>query len=155
MLFRSPGIVEIDTPVFTAVVNSTCAADCTLTQANVDGNSTIVVESTVAGPITITVPNPKNTTIGRIVYITASPTSNNFNLAAGSPSISMRPNSTATLVWNGTVWTAAGADASTSLQQVYDNTTPSTSAASIITSATAKTLLFKAGSGFEIGRAHV
>lgn len=40
----------------------------------------------------------------------------------GNQDIAMRKNTTATMIWNGIDWTAAGASSSTTLQAAYDNT---------------------------------
>lgn len=49
----------------------------------------------------------------------------------------MRQNSTATLIFNGTDWTAAGASSSTTLQAAYDNTLASAGGAEIVLNNTA------------------
>ncbi|MEZ6330640.1 MAG: hypothetical protein R3B12_01345 [Candidatus Saccharimonadales bacterium] len=48
--------------------------------------------------------------------------------------IAMRQNTTATMIWNGSQWTAAGASSSTTLQAAYDNTLSSAGGAEIILS---------------------
>jgi fibronectin-binding autotransporter adhesin len=153
-----PGVVKIDTPVFTSVSQTytqtgnnqafpAAGAETTTTQSNIDNNGTLNV--TIAGAFTgatLTIPSPRNNTAGRVLYITVSSTSATFTLAAtGMPSINMIANDTAMLVWNGTAWTASAA--ASSLQQVYNNT--STSPASIITTSASKNLLFQAGVGFD------
>jgi hypothetical protein len=142
-----PGVVLIDTPVFTAAAPQSIGTTSTITQSLVDNNSTVPINATATG-LTITIPTPLNTTTGRIIYITAVNGSNDFTLQpTGSNSIAMKANSTATLVYNGTAWTAAGADASTSLQQVYNNTT--TIPVSITTTSATKTFLIQAGQTFD------
>ena len=83
--------------------------------------------------ITIPAPNAGNQVIGRLLYIPAVG-SNDFNisLAGTSISIAMKPNSTATLIWNGTGWTAAGASSSTDLQSAYNNTLTSAGGAELV-----------------------
>jgi hypothetical protein len=44
----------------------------------------------------------------------------------------MRANNTATLIWNGSDWTAAGASSSTDLQSAYNNTLTSAGGAEIV-----------------------
>lgn len=142
----TPGVVSIDQPVFTATTETASGASYALAQANVDGFSTIVVtESTSNG--TVTVPAPRNTTTGRVVYITAAG-SNSFTLSpSGGPSVNMSPGNTTMLVWNNalTQWTASAS--ASSLQQAYNNT--STSPASIVTTSATKNVLFQAGVGFD------
>ncbi len=48
--------------------------------------------------------------------------------------IAMRQNTTATMIWNGSDWTAAGASSSTTLQSAYDNTLQSAGGAELIVS---------------------
>lgn len=125
------GLVKVGAAAFSSVTNTTCAANCTLTQANIDTYSTIVVNSSTAG-ITMTLPDPTTTTVnGRIIYIVAANGSSDFVLESNSGGslidIAMRQNATATMVWNGTDWTAAGASNATTLQATYNNgTNPST-----------------------------
>jgi hypothetical protein len=47
----------------------------------------------------------------------------------------MKANSTATLIWNGTGWTAAGASSSTDLQSAYNNTLTSAGGAELVLNA--------------------
>ena len=86
-------------------------------------------------------PDPINTTAGKIVYVTAYGGSNDFSLSVNGGGqgniIAMRQNTTATMVWNGTDWTAAGASSSTTLQTAYDNTLTSAGGAEIILNNTA------------------
>jgi hypothetical protein len=141
------GYVEIANPVFTATTQS-FGSSTSVTQSIVDGFSTVVMTAT-ATTLTLTLPDPTQTVTGKVFYVSAAAASNDFTLAAngGALSISMRANSTATMIWNGSDWTAAGADSSTSLQQVYNNT--ATSPVSIITTSAAKTFLLQAGAGFD------
>lgn len=101
--------------------------------SGIDSYSTIVASATTAG-LTITVPTPTFQAVGRIVYVSAANGSNDFSLslAGTSVEIAMKANSTATLIWNGTGWTAAGASSSTTLQAAYDNTLVSAGGAEIL-----------------------
>jgi len=101
--------------------------------SGIDSYSTIVASATAAG-LTITVPTPTFQTVGRVVYVSAANGSNDFalSLAGTSVEIAMKANSTATLIWNGTGWTAAGASSSTTLQAAYDNTLVSAGGAEIL-----------------------
>jgi len=142
------GLVVIDTPTFTTASTQNCAgADCTITQANVNNSGAVVVTFSSTG-FEAAIPDPTITTAGRIVYVTAANGSSDFTLclndvAAGGTydgtcntttgnSIAMRANTTATLVWNGSDWTAAGASSSTDLQAAYNNTLTSAGAAELV-----------------------
>lgn len=124
------GLVKMGATSFTTATNAPCAADCTITQSYVDSNSTIIISSS-GTDITITLPAPTNTTQGRLTYITTTTTSNDFTLAANSGgdllSVTMRKNTTATMVWNGSAWTPGGASNAITLQATYNNgSNPST-----------------------------
>ena len=140
-----PGVISIDTPVFTASALQAYAVDTTVSTALIDTNSTLLVTVSAIGR-TITIPAPTNNATGRIVYVTVANGSNAFTLSpSGGPSINLSANSTAMLVWNGAQWTASAS--ASSLQQTYNNT--STSPASIVTTSTTKTVLIKAGATFD------
>src|SRR6185437_7620370 len=53
--------------------------------------------------------------------------------------VSMRQNTSATMVWNGSRWGAAGASSSTDLQAAYDNTLQNAGGAELIVSHTSNT----------------
>jgi hypothetical protein len=139
------GVVFIDTPVFTATTFSTGALTSNgqsfaVPQLDIDGNSTEIVTVGTGGAnctafngAILTLGAPTRSIQGRVFYVSSGPTSCDFVLTpAGSSSIAMKPNSTATMVWNGTAWTAAGASASTTLQAAYDNTLASAGGAEIL-----------------------
>ncbi|HSX33889.1 MAG TPA: hypothetical protein VLF91_06155 [Candidatus Saccharimonadales bacterium] len=108
---------------------------CSVT--GVDTYSTIAINAATTGlSISIPVPNASNQVIGRILYITGVSGSSDFTIVTGGTSISigMKANSTATLIWNGTGWTAAGASSSTDLQSAYNNTLTSAGGAELIVS---------------------
>jgi len=140
-----PGVVYIDTPVFTSSgTTDTFSTTQTMAASLVDNASTVVVSASAAN-LTLTMPSPSNNSVGRTVYITVANGSQTFTLSlgAGFPSLNMLANTTAALVWNGSGWT--GGSAASSLQQVYNDT--STTPASIVTTSTTKTLLVQAGVG--------
>ncbi len=85
--------------------------------STVDTYTAITVDQTTASQ-TLTVPSPTDTTAGRVVYI-SNIGSASFTLL-GSP---IGANVTATLVWNGTAWTFAGADGSSILNQTSSTQT--------------------------------
>jgi hypothetical protein len=102
--------------------------------------TSFVITDTAAA--SITVPNP-TAGAGSIVYISNSASSTtSFTLLTANLGVG----STATLVYNGSAWSFAGADTN-SLQTVYDNT--ATSPASIVTSSATKNVLFQAGVSFD------
>lgn len=119
------GLVNLGASAYTAATNAVCAADCTITQSNVDSYGTVIVNASTSN-ITITLPAPTNTTAaGRIIYITTASGSLDFALATNSGgntvSVAMRKNATATMIWNGSAWTPGGASNATTLQAVYAN----------------------------------
>jgi hypothetical protein len=132
------GLVVIDTPTYSTASAQNCATNCTITQANVNNNGVVLVNSTAAG-LSVTLPDPTNLTAGRVVYVTAGLGSNDFTLVVNGGGtgneIAMRANTTATMIWNGTDWTAAGASSSTTLQAAYDNTLTSAGGAELVLAA--------------------
>jgi len=133
---NTKGLVVIDTPTYTTAARQDCGTTpCAITQANVDSTGAVIINATAAS-LTVTLPDPLNTTAGRIVYVTAYGGSNDFSLSVNGGGtgnlISMRQNTTATMIWNGTDWTAAGASSSTTLQAAYDNTLTSAGGAEIV-----------------------
>ncbi len=139
------GLVILTTPTFQTAGTQSCSGSCTITQANIDGSSTIVINVTSGSGVVVTMPNPTITgTYGRVVYVTAASGSLDFTLrvnggGAGND-ISMRSNTTATMIWGpgsgSGAWTAAGASSSTTLQAAYDNTLTSAGGAELILSKT-------------------
>jgi hypothetical protein len=147
------GLVVLTTPTFSATTNDPncfplalapngANADCTIAQASVNNSSTIIVGFAQQGK-TATLPNPTLNTIGRVVYISASSLSKDFTLAINGGGtgnqVAMRANTSATMIWNGSAWTAAGASSSTTLQAAYDNTLQGAGGAELIVSKTANT----------------
>ena len=162
------GLVVIDTPTFTTASTQNCAAaDCTITQANIDSNGAVIVSFTSTG-LEAAMPDPNITTAGRIVYVTAANGSSDFTLCLNDVaangtydgtcntttgnSIAMRANTTATLVWNGSDWTAAGASSSTDLQAAYNNTLSSAGGAEVVlkNSSSSNGLTIRNGTGTDL-----
>lgn len=119
------GIVTLGPAAYSAGTNTSCAADCTISQSLVDNYGTIVVNSTGTS-IVMTLPPPTNTaTTGRIVYIATAAGGQDYTLTANTGgdivSVAMRQNTTASMIWNGTAWTPGGASNATTLQAVYNN----------------------------------
>lgn len=146
----APGLVVITTPTFsTTMADPNCftggapvTATCTISQNSVNSTSAIVVGFSADGQ-TATLPDPAVPTPGRVVYVTASNTSLDFTLSVNAGGqgnqIAMRKNTTATMIWNGADWTAAGASSSTTLQAAYDNTLQSAGGAELVVSKTGAT----------------
>ena len=114
------GLVVINTPTFSTVTNdancyaggAVVAASCTISNSTVNNSAAVVVGFSTTAQ-TATLPDPANTTAGRIMYVTAASGSQDFTLSmngggAGN-SISMREKITASLLWNGSDWTSTGA----------------------------------------------
>ena len=146
----SNGLVVIKTPTFSTTANdpncytggALVAASCTIAASSVNNSAAILVGFNTTGQ-TSTLPNPTNATAGRVIYITAANGSNDFTLLVNGGGIgnliAMRQNTTATMIWNGSAWTAAGASSSTTLQSSYDNTLQSAGGAELIVSHTSTT----------------
>lgn len=113
------GLVILGTPTFSTVTNDTncytsgalVATSCTLATGSVDGSAAIIVGFSTDSK-SVTVPDPSNTTAGRVIYIMAADTSHKFNLSlngggAGN-TYSMVENTATTLMWNGSDWVVAG-----------------------------------------------
>jgi hypothetical protein len=139
------GLVVIDTPtVNTTTTDANCGAttavNCTIAAATVNNTSSVIVGAS-ASNVTISMPDPTITTAGRIFYFTAANASQDFTLSLNGGgvgnTIAMRQNTTATLIWNGSDWTAAGASSSTTLQSAYDSTLSSAGGAEIVLNNTA------------------
>ncbi len=131
------GIVIINQPTLATAGSQSCGSNCTVTQASVDGYGAVIINATAAS-LTATLPDPGNATAGRLVYVTAANGSNDFTLSVNGGGtgnqIAMRQNTTATMIWNGSDWTAAGASSSTTLQAAYNNTLTSAGGAELLVS---------------------
>ena len=103
------GLVMLGTPTFSTNTNTNCATNCTISQSHIDNGSQVIVRATATG-LTITMPDPTILTAGRLVYVTAANTSNDFTLLVNGGGtgnqIAMRQNTSATMIWNGSDWTA-------------------------------------------------
>jgi hypothetical protein len=145
----SNGLVILTTTSAQTVNDSNCynvLASCTISLTSLNNNSAIIAGFPTTAGQTVTLPNPPNTTAGRQVYVTASNGSQDFTLIANSGAgagieqdIAMRQNTSATMVWNGADWTAAGASSSTTLQSAYNNTLQSAGGAELVVSKTSST----------------
>lgn len=146
----SNGLVVMTTPTFSTTTNdpncyaggAPVAASCSIAQTSINNSAAILVGFNTDGR-TATMPDPTITTAGRVIYVTASGTSSDFTLSVNGGGqgnqIAMRKNTTATMIWNGSDWTAAGASSSTTLQAAYDNTLQSAGGAELVVSKTGTT----------------
>lgn len=126
------GLVVINTPTFqTTTSDANCytsgavvASSCTITTTSVNNSAAVIIGFSASGK-TATLPDPTITTAGRVLYVTAASGSSDFTLSFNAGGIgnrvTLRQNATATMIWNGSDWTAAGASNSTTLQSSYDN----------------------------------
>lgn len=146
----SNGLVVLTTPTFSTTANdpncytggALVTSSCTIATSSVNNSSAIFAGFSTTGK-TVTLPDPANTTAGRIIYLTAANGSQDFTLLVNGGgtgnSIAMRQNTSATMIWNGSDWTAAGASSSTTLQSAYDNTLQSAGGAELVVGHTANT----------------
>jgi len=126
------GLVVLTTPTFSTVTNdancytsgAAVALSCTVSQSSVNNSSAVLVGFSAVGQ-TASLPDPTNTTAGRILYVMAANDSENFTLSmngggAGNEII-MRKNATSTIMWNGSDWTVAGTSSATALKDTYNS----------------------------------
>ncbi len=144
------GLVVFSTPTFSTTSNdANCftggalvSTTCNIATTSVNNSSAVIVGFSTLGQ-SANLPDPTLLTAGRVVYITAANGSNDFTLNVNGGgvgnSIAMRQNTSATMIWNGSDWTAAGASSSTTLQSAYDNTLQSAGGAELIVSKTSTT----------------
>ena len=140
------GLVVINTPTFQTTTNDTncytgsalVSSSCTFTSTSVNSSSVLIAGFTTAGQVA-TLPDPAITTAGRIIYVTAANSSKEFTLRANTgagigveQNVTLRQNTTATMIWNGSDWTVAGGSNSTTLQNTYDNTPQNAGSADIV-----------------------
>ena len=146
------GLVVINTPTFTTASTQACGSNCNITQANIDGSGGVLINATATG-LTVTLSDPTIITAGRIMYVTNVSATNDFILSAnaGASTVTLKPNTSATMVWNGSDWTAAGASSSTDLQAAYNNTASSAGAAELVlkNTATSNGLTVRNGTGLD------
>lgn len=144
------GLVVLATPTFSTTVNdpncytggALVAVSCTFAASSVNNSAAVLAGFSTTGQ-SANLPDPTIATAGRVVYVTAANGSNDFTLIVNGGgtgnSIAMRQNTTATMIWNGSDWTAAGASSSTTLQSAYDNTLQSAGGAELVVSKTSTT----------------
>lgn len=144
------GLVVLGTPTFSTTIDdpncytggALVTSSCTIALSSVNNSAAVLVGFSSDGQ-TATLPAPTITTAGRVIYISAANNSKDFTLQVNGGGtgnqVAMRQNTTATMVWNGAAWTAAGASSSTTLQAAYDNTLQSAGGAELVVSKTAAT----------------
>jgi hypothetical protein len=128
------GLVVLGTPTFQTASVQNFTGSGNITAANVNGNGAILISSNAAG-YTATLGDPTITTAGRVVYVTNTGSYDmtlSVNGGGTGNTVTLKPNTTATMIWNGSDWTAAGASSSTDLQAAYDNTATSAGGAEIV-----------------------
>jgi len=136
------GLVVLNTPTYSTASTQTSGTSVNVTQSNVDSFGTIILNASSAGiNYTLGSPTLGASAAGRLIYVTAANGSADFTLRANvgggigvEQNIAMRQNTTATMIWNGSQWTAAGASSSTTLQAAYDNTLTSAGGAELLLS---------------------
>lgn len=138
------GLTIIDTPTFSSAPVQSSASSINVFQSDIDKFGIVNLNAT-ANNVTFTLTAPSRTTnaAGRIIYVTAVNGSNNFILKANTgggigveQTIPMKQNTSATLVWTGSLWTVAGSATPNSLQSTYDSNIQSAGDAVIVTSDT-------------------
>jgi hypothetical protein len=134
------GLVVIDTATYSAATVQNFTGNANITQSNIDSFGSVLISGDVAGRIaTLTDPTLGASAAGRVIYVTNSGSVDitlSANTVGVALSITLKPASTATMFWNGTDWTAAGASSSTDLQAAYNNTAASAGNAEIVLSST-------------------
>ena len=131
------GLVVVNTAAFSAATVQAFTGNANITQANIDTYGTILISSNAAG-YTATLTDPTTTTTGRVIYVTntgAYDMTLSVNGGGSGNTVTLKPNTTATMVWNGADWTAAGASSSTDLQAAYNNTATSAGGAELVLNA--------------------
>ena len=141
------GLVILETPVYaTTTDDSSCytsgalvASSCTLSATTINTSAAALVGFSTGGQAA-TIPDPTNQTAGRIFYVMAAGGSEPFTLRANvgdgtgvEQNITMRQNTTATMVWNGSSWTSAGASNTVTIQDAYNNSLQSADGGAEIT----------------------
>lgn len=131
------GLVVIGTASYQTASVQNFTGSGAITQANIDSNSAVLISSDAAG-YTATLGDPTITTAGKVIYVTNSGLYDmtlSVNGGGAGNTVTLKPNTTATMIWNGNDWTAAGASSSTDLQAAYNNTATSAGGAELVLNA--------------------
>lgn len=125
------GSVIINTPTFaTATSDPNCytssavvAASCTIADSSVNNSAAVIVGFSTTGQ-TATLPDPAVTTAGRVLYVMAADTTEDFTLSinGGATSLALSAHTTTVLIWNGTDWTTQNGSTSSVLKSADNNT---------------------------------
>lgn len=117
------GLVVLTTPTFSTVIDdphcytggALVSSSCTIASSSVNNSAGILVGFDTVDQ-TATLPDPIIKTAGRVIYVMAAGDSEVFTIVINGGGedneITMKPNTTATMVWNGSAWTASGATTS-------------------------------------------
>lgn len=135
----SKGLVVIDTPAYASATTQSSAISTSITQANIDSFGVVTLNATAANVgFTLGAPSLGANAAGRVIYVTAANGSQDLTLRANvgggtgvEQNVSLRQNNTATMLWNGSLWTVAGSSPGT-LQSAYDNTPQSAGKTEIV-----------------------
>lgn len=127
------GLVILNTPTFSTVTNdANCytggapvASSCTASASTINSASGMMIGFSATGQ-TATLPDPTIATAGRIMYVMAAGNSEKFTLSfnggGAADQITMKPNATAALLWNGSDWTSASASTSKPIEYTDSGT---------------------------------
>lgn len=130
----SNGLVVINTPTYTNATVQNSASSTNVTQGNVDSFGVVTLNATADNvKFTLVPPSLGASAAGRIVYVTAANGSHEYQLRANvgggagvEQTVPMKQNTTATMIWSGSLWTVAGS-AGSNLQSAYDNSAQTSS----------------------------
>lgn len=131
------GLVVISNPSYSTATAQNFTVSASITQANIDSFGSVLLTSNASG-YTATLGDPTITTAGRVIYVTNSGSFDitlSVNGGGSGNTVTLKPNTTATMIWNGSDWTAAGASSSTDLQAAYNNTATSAGGAELVLNA--------------------
>lgn len=144
------GLVVITTPTYQASAQQDFATSGAVTQSNIDGNGVVILNATAAN-LTVALGDPTITMAGRVVYVTVPSGSAAFTLSTNgggeNNEITMKEKTTATMLWNGSDWTVAGATSSTTLQDIYNKAVDGNSNVRIGSETDSTTTLFTVDKG--------
>lgn len=127
------GSVIINTPTFsTATSDPNCytdgavvASSCTIASSSVNNSAAVIVGFSAAGQ-TASLPDPATTTAGRVLYVMAAGTSQDFTLSINGGGVDneipMQPNTTAIMMWNGSAWTSTNVSDTSALEYADNGT---------------------------------
>jgi parallel beta-helix repeat protein len=130
-------LLTVTGTIFDSATVQNFTGSANITQSNIDSRGTILISSNASG-YTATLTDPTVTTAGRLVYVTntgAYDMTLAANAGGSAQAVTLKPYTSATMIWNGSDWTAAGASSSTDLQAAYNNTATSAGGAELVLNA--------------------